>query len=67
MLFETRNNVPDIYTKASRDFQLISSAFDCMYNALINNQLKLNYIDSLEIVDAKLLDLIKDYLGFFTD
>jgi hypothetical protein len=37
-----------------------------MYNTLLSNQFKLNYIDDIELVDAKLLDLISKYLGFFT-
>lgn len=40
---------------------------DALYNYGISNQLKINYIDDLEIVDAKLLSLISKYLGFFTD
>lgn len=67
MLFSTRNNVPDIYMTSSRDFQLFGAILDSIYNYLISNQLKINYIDDLEIVDAKLLPLISKYLGFFTN
>lgn len=67
MLFSTRNNVPDIYMTSSRDFQLFGAILDSIYNYLISNQVKINYMDDLEIVDAKLLPLISKYLGFFTD
>lgn len=67
MLFKTRNNVPEVYSTSSRDFQLLSAAFDCVYNTLITNQSKLNYLDNIETVDANMLELLKDYLGFFTN
>ena len=67
MFFQTKNNIPEVYINESRDFQLISSALDSIYNYLLSNKSKMDYLDDLELVDAKLLDLIKDYLGFFTD
>lgn len=67
MVFKTRNNVPEVYTNRSRDFQLISNTLDCIYNYLLSNKSKMDYLDDIEVVDSKLLDLLKDYLGFFTD
>ena len=67
MFYQTKNNIPEVYINESRDFQLISSALDSIYNYLLSNKSKMDYLDDLELVDAKLLDLIKDYLGFFTD
>lgn len=67
MLFQTKNKVPEVYIKESRDFQLLASILDVAFNYLISNQNKLNYLDDIELVDSKLLDLISIYLGFFTN
>lgn len=65
--FRLVKNVPDIYVKESRDFQLFCNIFD-----LWNNAVKFNIDSILSILNTddcpdKLLPLLKTKLGFFTD
>lgn len=66
MIFKTRNNVPDIYTIASRDFQLFESVIDALVNNNLSNIAKINYLRYPAKLDSKLLKLLSSYVGFFT-
>ena len=64
--FRTQNNVPDVYTRKSRDFQLFCNLFDC-----VNGGLKYDIDSILDIVDTnqcneRLLPYLQTKLGFWT-
>lgn len=65
--FRTQNNVPDVYVKGSRDFQLFCNLFDCL-----NGSIKYD-IDSIpDVVDTnqcneRLLPYLQTKLGFWTN
>lgn len=61
------NNVPEIYTKESRDFQLLTRGYDCLINVF-----KYSIEDMLSATDTdqcnnRLLELLATKLGFFTN
>lgn len=65
-IFRLQENVPDVYPRKSRDFQLICNAFDC-----VNNGVKYDIDTILSVVDTKmcnenLLPLLQTKLGFFS-
>ena len=67
MFFETRNQVPDIYTSESRDFQLFESLLDVIFNYNISNTRGIDYLRYPLKTDNALLKLLCDYVGFFTN
>ena len=67
MFFKTQNNVPDVYTTESRDFQLLEKICDVTFNTTLSNLSKVQFIRYVETIDAALLKPLASYLGFFTE
>ena len=67
LMFRVENNVPEVYVRESRDFQLFSRLYDLVFQSSRFS------IDSLESVsdtmrcNDTLLPLIAKKVGFFTD
>ena len=64
MFFKTYDNVPDMYIEDSRDFQYISGAYDMIFNYVLNNAVKIISLKSIDRIDASMVSLLCDYLGF---
>lgn len=64
MFFKTYDNVPDMYVEDSRDFQYISGAYDLIFNYVLNNAVKIISLKSIDRIDASMVSLLCDYLGF---
>lgn len=65
-MFRLQNNVPSVYTKESRDFQLMCRLYDFLFNGVkfdINSIIEI--LDAMKIND-RLLSLLGTKLGFFT-
>ncbi len=67
MIFRLSENVPDVYVKESRDFQLLCNSFDAVQNSvkydidsILNNLVVPNCVDSY-------VPFLQTKLGFFTD
>ena len=65
--FRSQNNLPDVYSKKSRDFQLFCNILDCM-----NGGLKYDIDSIIDIVDTnqcneRLITLLQTKLGFWTN
>lgn len=66
-VFRLQKNVPDVYTRKSRDFQLLCNVFDC-----VNNGVKYDIDSIVDILNTKqcnerLLPLLQTKLGFFSN
>ncbi len=66
-VFRLQENVPDVYTRKSRDFQLLCNVFDC-----VNNGVKYDIDSIVDILDTRkcnerLLPLLQTKLGFFSN
>lgn len=59
-MIESRNLVPEVYSKESRDFQLFLKLYDIVFNYIKNN---VNLI-TRDVKDSKLLELMVRTLGF---
>ena len=67
MFFKSQNNVPDVYTNESRDFQLIEKVCDVAFNTTLSNLSRVQFIRAVSTIDAALLTPLASYLGFFTE
>lgn len=66
MIIRLQDMTPDVYTRESRDFQLLCRAYDCVFNGV-----KFDIDSMLDIVDTKmcnaiLLQLLQTKIGFFS-
>lgn len=66
MFFQTKNNVPNVYTNESRDFNIFEQIYDLAFNSCLFYTNKINYIKSVSKIDASLLPKLATYLGFIT-
>ena len=65
--FRAQNNVPDVYTRKSRDFQLFCNLYDC-----VNGGVKYDIDSILDVVDTdycneRLIPYLQTKLGFWTE
>lgn len=64
-MFRLQENVPEVYVKQSRDFQLFCRVFDTVNNSLRYNALSAqNLLNPLKVSD-RLLPLLATRVGFF--
>ena len=66
-IFRLQENVPDVYTRKSRDFQLLCNVFDC-----VNNGVKYDIDSIVDVLNTRqcnerLLPLLQTKLGFFSN
>lgn len=67
MEFRLENNVPNIYTEVSRDFQLFCKIFNIYLGANLNRAYTVPYILDVDKCDESLLYALADMQGFVTD
>lgn len=67
MEFQLENNVPNIYTEVSRDFQLFCKIFDIYLGANLNRACTVPYILDVDKCDESLLYALANMQGFVTD
>lgn len=67
MEFRLENNVPNIYTEVSRDFQLFCKIFDIYLGANLNRAYTVPYILDVDKCDESLLYALANMQGFVTD
>lgn len=64
--FRLQNNVPDVYTRKSRDFQLFCALFDCMNNGIKFDINSIEYLTDTNQINERLLPYLQTKLGFWT-
>ena len=64
--FRISENVPDVYPRKSRDFQLFCAIFDCLFVDLKYNIDSIIDITNTSQCNERLLPLLQTKLGFFT-
>lgn len=64
-MFRLQENVPEIYTKSSRDFQLFCRTYDILINALRFSIKSTDNLLNPLLVDEKMLPLLATRVGFF--
>lgn len=67
MEFRLENNVPNIYTEVSRDFQLFCKIFNIYLGANLNRAYTVPYILDVDKCDESLLYALANMQGFVTD
>lgn len=67
MEFRLENNVPNIYTEVSRDFQLFCKLFNIYLGANLNRAYTVPYILDVDKCDESLLYALANMQGFVTD
>ena len=67
MEFWLENNVPNIYTEVSRDFQLFCKIFNIYLGANLNRAYTVPYILDVDKCDDSLLYALANMQGFVTD
>lgn len=67
MEFRLENNVPNIYTEVSRDFQLFCKIFNVYLGANLNRAYTVPYILDVDKCDESLLYALANMQGFVTD
>lgn len=65
-LIRTQDNVPDVYVRESRDFQLLCRLYDCVVNGAKLSADEIQYLIDTKFCTARLLQLLQTKLGFFT-
>ena len=66
-LIRTQDNVPDVYMRESRDFQLLCRLYDCAVNGAKLDADTIRFITDTKFCTARLLQLLQTKLGFFTN
>jgi hypothetical protein len=66
-LLRTQDNVPDVYVRESRDFQLLCRLYDCAVNGAKLDADAIQFITDTKFCTARLLQLLQTKLGFFTN
>lgn len=64
-MFRLQENVPEIYTKASRDFQLFCRTYDILTNAIRYSIKSTDYLLNPLMISDKMLPLLATRVGFF--
>lgn len=65
-LFRLSENVPDVYTVESRDFQLLCNSFDIIQNSIRNSADSMCLLSDTSSCPDTLLPYLQTKLGFFT-
>lgn len=65
-MIKTKDLVPTVYTKMSRDFQLMGHIYDVVFNYLKTNINSMNQLPLMQESDSRLLELLCCTLGFDT-
>ncbi len=65
-IFRLSNNVPDVYVRKSRDFQLLCNSFDVLQNGVKYDIDSICNIVNTEACNSKVIPLLQTKLGFFT-
>lgn len=66
-IFRLQENVPDVYTRKSRDFQLLCNLFDIMNGGVKQDIDSIPNILDTNTCSERLLPLLQTKLGFFTN
>lgn len=66
-IFRLQENVPDVYVRKSRDFQLLCNAFDAIVNAVKFDIDSIPNTADTRLCPDSLLPLLQNKLGFFTN
>lgn len=61
------DKTPEIYSKESRDFQLLCNVFDCFVNGIKSDIDSMIDVVNTERCPSRLLPLLATRIGFFTD
>lgn len=64
-MFRLQENVPEIYTKSSRDFQLFCRIYDILNNAIRYSVKSTDYLLNPFLVNDTILPLLATRVGFF--
>ena len=64
-MFRLQENVPEIYTKASRDFQLFCRTYDILTNAIRYSIKSTDYLLDPLLASDRILPLLATRVGFF--
>ena len=65
-IFRLQDNVPDVYARKSRDFQLLCNTFDAVFNGVKNDIDGIVDAADTRLCSEQLLPLLQTKLGFFT-
>lgn len=65
-IFRLSENVPDVYVRESRDFQLLCNLFDCLQGSLKYDIDSIRDITDTALCNERLLPFLQTKLGFFT-
>ena len=65
-IFRLQENVPDVYPRKSRDFQLLCNAFDAVFNAIKYDIDSIPRTADTRLCCDRLLPLLQTKLGFFS-
>lgn len=66
-VFRLQEHLPDVYSRKSRDFQLLCNVFDCMNDGVKFDIDSIRDITDTELCNERLLNFLQTKLGFFTD
>lgn len=66
-IFRFEKNVPDVYVKESRDFQVLLRLLTYAISAGKNNADALKHLNNPQLVNSNLLSLLQQKAGFFTE
>ena len=66
-IFRLQENMPDVYVRKSRDFQLLCNSFDAVFNSVKNDIDSITNVVDTRLCSERLLPLLQTKLGFFTN
>ena len=66
-IFRLQENVPDVYPRKSRDFQLLCNTFDAIVNAIKFDIDSITRTADTKLCSDKVLPLLQTKLGFFSN
>ena len=66
-IFRLQENMPDVYVRKSRDFQLLCNSFDAVFNSVKNDIDTITNVVDTRLCSERLLPLLQTKLGFFTN
>ena len=66
-IFRLQENVPDVYTRKSRDFQLLCNVFDILQGGVKYDIDTITSVVDTRYCSERLLPLLQSKLGFFTE
>lgn len=66
-VFRLQENMPDVYVRKSRDFQLLCNSFDAVFNSVKNDIDSITNVVDTRLCSERLLPLLQTKLGFFTN